>query len=124
MLNICPECGTELPGSARFCLNCGAALDKGAPPEPAAPKQPRVRRERVRVKPDTTAPVVPAQAPVLSPPSSASDEIEDGPWVKTTEEIFPIAWIAMTCAVAYIGIYFAVEALPGRNLLPGPGWFG
>jgi hypothetical protein len=51
-------------------------------------------------------------------------DITDGPWIRTTEEIFPIAWLAMLFAVCYIGVYFAVEALPGRNLLPGPGWFG
>jgi hypothetical protein len=29
----------------------------------------------------------------------------------------------MVVAVSYLGIYFAVDNLPGRNLLPGPGWF-
>ena len=26
LANVCPECGTELPGQARFCLNCGHQL--------------------------------------------------------------------------------------------------
>ena len=31
---VCPKCGTELPGQARFCLNCGHRLAK-PDPDPA-----------------------------------------------------------------------------------------
>src|ERR687893_1285897 len=34
----CPSCGTPAPPDARFCMNCGAALDGSATPgRPAAP---------------------------------------------------------------------------------------
>ena len=39
---VCPNCGTENPGRARFCLNCGTALDPG---EAAA----RERRKTITV---------------------------------------------------------------------------
>src|ERR1044072_5189120 len=38
----CPNCGTPAPGEARFCMNCGTALD-GSAPAPVAPQAPLVR---------------------------------------------------------------------------------
>jgi hypothetical protein len=58
---------------------------------------------------------VAAEAPI--------DDLAPGAWIRATEELFPVAWITMVLAVAYIGIYFAVERLAGPNPLPGPGWF-
>ena len=125
MLNLCPDCGSELPASALFCPRCGTSLDGGATaPEssPAPPREPRSRRQVARR-------VAPAQrrTAVAAKPTSVKDEapgeVTDSDFVRLTEEIFPIAWIAMVVAVSYLGIYFAVDNLPGRNLLPGPGWF-
>ena len=28
---ICPNCRTELPGDARFCMNCGQAMQAVSP---------------------------------------------------------------------------------------------
>jgi len=36
------------------------------------------------------------------------------------EDLFPIVWIAMLVFVAYIGIYYGVDGLPGANPLPDP----
>lgn len=33
----CPSCGTQNPGEARFCQNCGQALGENAPPIPPEP---------------------------------------------------------------------------------------
>src|SRR4051794_38207112 len=38
----CPNCGTPAPAEARFCMNCGSALD-GSAPAPAAPQAPAAR---------------------------------------------------------------------------------
>ena len=64
-------------------------------------------------------------AAAVAAPAEVSEPVEetDGEWLRFAEEFFPVAWLAMLCVVCYIGVYFAVEALPGRNLLPGPGWF-
>ena len=36
-LNLCPECGAEMPEEARFCSSCGAKMPEPAPePEPVA----------------------------------------------------------------------------------------
>src|SRR5215470_7030316 len=32
----CPSCGVEVPSDNRFCGNCGAKLDAGAPPSSGA----------------------------------------------------------------------------------------
>ena len=36
LANVCPECGTELPGQARFCLNCGHQLAQTGSAQTAA----------------------------------------------------------------------------------------
>jgi class 3 adenylate cyclase/tetratricopeptide (TPR) repeat protein len=40
----CPACNTTAPGEARFCMNCGAALDEVQAPRPAEPP-PEERRQ-------------------------------------------------------------------------------
>ena len=124
MMNLCPSCGSELPASARFCPHCGVELGAEGAVVKEAERKPRFRAPvktheeppRARLARRDIAPAV--QAEVSEP-----IEVTDGEWVRMTEEVFPIAWLAMLFAVCYIGVYFAVEALPGRNLLPGPGWF-
>ena len=39
----CNRCGTGLPGSARFCSNCGAVIAAGQPMPGRAPGSPLVR---------------------------------------------------------------------------------
>jgi phage shock protein C len=39
----CTQCGTGLPGSARFCSNCGAVISAGQPIPGRAPGSPLVR---------------------------------------------------------------------------------
>ncbi len=44
---VCPSCSTPAPGAARFCMNCGAALD-GTPapaPVPQVERPPEERRQ-------------------------------------------------------------------------------
>ena len=41
----CPTCGAEAPPEARFCMSCGGGLDEAAAPAPAAPAPPRARGE-------------------------------------------------------------------------------
>ena len=36
----CPSCGTPAPPEARFCMNCGSALDAAAAPAAPAPAAP------------------------------------------------------------------------------------
>ena len=53
------------------------------------------------------------------------EDVQDGEVVRRLEELLPFTWAAMLVAVCYIGIYYAVERIPGRtNPLPGPDWFG
>jgi hypothetical protein len=123
MMNLCPSCGSELPASARFCPRCGVELGAEGAVVEKTERKPRFREPvktpetppRARLATRDIAPVVQAEA-------SEPIEVTDGEWIRMTEEVFPIAWMAMLLAVCYIGVYFAVEALPGRNLLPGPGW--
>jgi len=129
MMNLCASCGSELPDSARFCPRCGHEV--GAQPEPT-PKPKTRRRASRKGAPDP--PVGTDVALALEEGDFAPSEagkageydpaaVADGEWLKVAEELFPIAWLTMVVAVCYIGIYFAVETLPGKNLLPGPGWF-
>ena len=37
----CPTCGTPAPGGARFCMNCGSALDGSPAPPWRRPHRPR-----------------------------------------------------------------------------------
>ncbi len=62
---------------------------------------------------------------LVAAPARVADRatVEAGDWLRMADELFPIAWLTMLVAVCYIGIYFAIETLPGQNLLPGPGWF-
>ena len=85
--------------------------------------KPRVRKPTTAVRRTRAKSPVPAEQPVAASTETDTREIIDGPWIKMIEEVFPIAWIAMLFAVSYIGVYFAVDRLAGRNLLPGPGWF-
>jgi adenylate cyclase len=44
----CPSCGTENPAGAKFCMECGTAMDESAPapqPTPAAEAPPEERRQ-------------------------------------------------------------------------------
>ncbi len=34
---LCPECGHDNPGDARFCMECGAALGERLPAAPPGP---------------------------------------------------------------------------------------
>jgi hypothetical protein len=53
------------------------------------------------------------------------DEVEDGEIARKLEDLLPLTWFAILAAVCYIGIYYAVDSIPGRtNPLPGPNWFG
>ena len=36
LANVCPECGTDLPATARFCLSCGHQMGQTGPAETAA----------------------------------------------------------------------------------------
>ena len=38
----CPSCGTPAPPEARFCMNCGATLDELAAPATPSPDAPHV----------------------------------------------------------------------------------
>jgi hypothetical protein len=40
--------------------------------------------------------------------SAPALEVGEGVWLRTAEEIFPIAWLTMVAAVACIALYFAV----------------
>src|SRR4051812_45500711 len=43
----CPSCGTAAPGSSKFCMECGAALDARPAPERPPPPEP-VRPARIQ----------------------------------------------------------------------------
>ncbi|MBD0280731.1 MAG: AAA family ATPase [Thermoleophilaceae bacterium] len=45
----CPSCGTPAPPEARFCMNCGSALDALQAPVPAQPEPPPEERRQVTV---------------------------------------------------------------------------
>ena len=47
----CPSCGTKAPPDARFCMSCGTALDAGssAPPADGSPAAERLPEERRQV---------------------------------------------------------------------------
>ncbi len=42
----CKQCGTELPDDARFCLQCGAPIEREQPAEPVQPAQPPAQQPR------------------------------------------------------------------------------
>jgi class 3 adenylate cyclase/tetratricopeptide (TPR) repeat protein len=47
LANVCPECATELPAEARFCLSCGHQMDQAqAAPAPAQADTTRANLER------------------------------------------------------------------------------
>lgn len=81
----CPNCGTELNDTLRFCTECGASLeslrvDVPAPeptPEPAAPEAPAKEPEAPVLEPEAPIPqpVIPA-APAESAPVAAPAPIE------------------------------------------------
>jgi class 3 adenylate cyclase len=41
----CPACNTQVPSEAHFCMNCGAALDETPVAKPAAESPPEERRQ-------------------------------------------------------------------------------
>lgn len=124
MMNLCSSCGSELPTSARFCPHCGVELSAEGAVAEKTERKPRFREPvKTRETPPRARRARRDIAPVVQAEASEPAEVTDGEWVRMTEEVFPVAWLAMLIAVCYIGVYFAVEALPGRNLLPGPGWF-
>jgi hypothetical protein len=129
MMNLCVSCGSELPDSARFCPRCGHEVGVQFEPTPKPETRRRASRNRAP-DPPVGWDVAPAFEEGDFAPSEAGKAgeydpaaVADGEWLKMAEELFPIAWLTMVVAVCYIGIYFAVETLPGQNLLPGPGWF-
>ncbi len=48
--------------------------------------------------------------------------VTEGELLETLEWYFPLFWLACLIIVCYIGIYYAVDQLQGRNPLP-PAWF-
>jgi uncharacterized RDD family membrane protein YckC len=54
---ICPQCGTNVPDTARFCPKCGSSFAAAAPPGPPPDQQPTV----------PAAPVPPQQPPYTAP---------------------------------------------------------
>lgn len=38
-MNICPKCGSPIPGDAVFCMNCGEKIETAAPEADSAPAE-------------------------------------------------------------------------------------
>ena len=71
----------------------------------------------------TTADAPPEMWEHLEAEIRAEDDIPDlpvtdGEVIRTLEWYFPVVWVAMLMIVCYIGIYYAVDRLPGGNPLP------
>lgn len=60
----CPECGFELPATARFCMDCGASLESDLTPAGAGAEAKRGRQ---------VAAQQPAPAAAQQPPSKGLD---------------------------------------------------
>lgn len=50
-MNICPKCGSPIPGDAVFCMNCGEKIETAAPEADSAPAE---------ITPAEEAPIPPA----------------------------------------------------------------
>lgn len=77
-------------------------------------------RESAEPAPEVTEPEVMAATTDVAVDEPFSDDkpVAEGDVIRTLEWYFPLIWLAMLIIVSYIGIYYAVEHLPGSNPLP------
>jgi hypothetical protein len=86
---FCPSCGTVLPGTAKFCLNCGRAVTSstGSPTAPAA---------------GTAAPAPATAVPQEAPPSAPVPELHvtlgEVPYAPLLTNIWLFAMVNMPVA--------------------------
>jgi hypothetical protein len=82
MLRYCPNCGTEVDGTAVFCPTCGQPIDQAAeteiPPAPAWPEPARPPERAAPAEPGTGAEPAMAAEPAM-PPHTAMPA-EPGSW--------------------------------------------
>jgi hypothetical protein len=83
----------------------GAAVDEEPLPAPTIHDAPPELLEHVEQE----------ERAALGP---SPDLVTDGEVIRTLEWYIPVVWVGMLMIVCYIGIYYAVEKLPGGNPLP------
>lgn len=83
----------------------GAAVDEEPLPEPTVHDAPPEIMEHVEQEDRASLGPMP-------------EYVSEGEVLRTLEWYFPVAWVGMLMIVSYIGIFYAVEKLPGGNPLP------
>ncbi len=126
-MRVCPQCGVEAPGQAKFCTNCGYILSPVAVEQPARqpgypPRSPASPFVQPRLNQGGPAYPLPQAVPSLPslPYNSAPKLISPG---KRNMRRLAFLWLAIAVvivmALAGLFVFLSASKLPRLSILQG-----